>query len=255
MDADEYISEFLTVVPTSLDGTDEFFLSQILSGYTSAYKLYSLLKKERYPMAYKNVHRRIRRIYEGGLIEENPQPGGYKHGAINYRLTSRGLMYLFSELITPNNIHEVMLKYPKNTLFKLFIYDYFEKETLRHSTYTLTSLLQNYIEECCQKIRLFVSSTLVDKWNAYEGEGYLESGNSLKYTLVYQLEWHKRSFILKVATLKNELIDWRNKRANDRQETLKLLANDKKFMAALEKYGREFRQGYDALIALKNDRR
>jgi hypothetical protein len=33
---------------------------------------------------------------------------GNKHGAINYRLTSRGLMYLFSELITPKNIHEII---------------------------------------------------------------------------------------------------------------------------------------------------
>jgi hypothetical protein len=41
---------------------------------------------------------------------------GNKHGAINYRLTSRGLMYLFSELITPKNIHEI-IKYPENCYF------------------------------------------------------------------------------------------------------------------------------------------
>ena len=37
--------------------------------------------------------------------------------------------------------------------------------------------------------------------------------------------------------LKDELIDWESKRANERQETLELLANDKKFMAALKEYG------------------
>jgi hypothetical protein len=106
-------------------------------------------------------------------------------------------MYLFSEIITPDNIHEVMIKYPKNRLFKLFVYDYFEKETL-HFTDTLRTLLQNYIEECCQKIRLFVDSSLVDNYGAYE-EGYLASGNILRDILAYQLEWQKRSFILKVV--------------------------------------------------------
>jgi len=42
--------------------------------------------------------------------------------------------------------------------------------------------------------------------------------------------------------------------ANDRQETLELLANDKKFMAALKEYGGEFRKGYDTLILLSNKR-
>jgi hypothetical protein len=58
-----------------------------------------------------------------------------------------------------------------------------------------------------------------------------------------------------VATLKDELIDYENKRANDRQETLELLANDKKFMAALEEYGGEFRKGYDTLITLRSKNR
>lgn len=257
MDSDRYISEFLCVKRTRLDHADEYFLSHILRGYTSAYKLYSFLKAED-PMAYKNVHRRIRRMHEAGLIEEISQPGGYKHGAINFRLTNRGLMYLFSELMTPKNIHEVMLKYPKNSLFRFFVYNNFEKETLRHSTDTLTCLLQNYIEQCCQIIRLFVDSPLADNWGAYE-EGYLDSGNNLKYNLAYQLEWHKRSFILKVATLNDELIDWRykvlHKRPNDRQETLELLANDKKFMTVLEEYGGEFRKGYDALITLRTSKR
>jgi hypothetical protein len=121
-------------------------------------------------LAYKNVHRRIRRIHEAGLIEEITKQGGYKHGAINYRLTSRGLMYLFSELMTPKNIHEIMLKYSQNTLFKFFVYGFFEKQTLTRSTPTLEFLLQDYIEEGCQKIRLFVDSSLVENYNAYGDE-------------------------------------------------------------------------------------
>jgi len=255
MNANGYISEFLNPAPIRLDILDEIFLSDILGGYTSAYKLHSKMRNTTSPsMAYKNVHKRIRRMHQGGLIEEMTQPGGYKHGAINYRLTSRGLVYLFSELFTPKDIRAVMVKYPTNSLFEFFVYDYFDRKTLEHSTVTLNSLLQNYIAEGCQKIRVFVDSPLVDAYGVYEGEGYFQQGNFLKDILVYQLEWHKRSFILKVATLKDELIHWENKRANDRQETLELLANDKKFMAALKEYSGEFRKGYDTLILLSNKR-
>jgi hypothetical protein len=257
MNLNGYISD-LRSQPIKIDLLEEICLQEILDGNTSAYKIYSLFKTDKFGighgLAYKNVHKRIRRIHKGGLIEYIQRPGGYKHGAINYRLTSRGLVYLFSELMTPKDIRVVMVKYPTNSLFKLFVYDYFDRKTLEHSTVTLTSLLQNYIVECCQKIRLFVDSPLVDHYTVYE-VGYLEPGNFLKDILIYQLEWHKRSFILKVATLKDELIDWENKRANDRQETLELLANDKKFMAALEEYGGEFRKGYDTLITLRRNKK
>jgi hypothetical protein len=257
MDPNRYISDFLCSERINIDLFQEILLHHILDGYTSAYKLYSLFKAKKFlgrVPPYKNVHKRIRKLHKGGLIEEIQQPGGYKHGAINYRLTSRGLVYMFSELFTPKDIRAVMAKYPTNSLFKFFVYDYFDRKTLEHSTVTLTSLLQNYIAEGCQKIRLFVDSSLVDSYSVYEGEGYFNPGNFLRDILVYQLEWHKRSFILKVATLKGELIDWENKRANDRQETLELLASDKKFMAALKEYGGEFRKGYDTLILLSNKR-
>ena len=149
MDISEYISDFLTPKGIKADSIDEWLLWSIMHGVTSVYKLYSVGKDEynKASMAYKNVHRRIRRIHEAGLIEEIKKPGGYKHGAINYRLTSRGLMYLFSELMTPKNIDEIMFQHPGNTLFKFFVYDYFEKRTLEHSTQTLRFLLQDYIEE------------------------------------------------------------------------------------------------------------
>lgn len=250
----EYISDFLTPSGIKVDSIDELLLWNIMQGATSAYKLYSIGKDEnkKPSLAYKNVHRRIRRIHEAGLIEEITKQGGYKHGAINYRLTSRGLMYLFSELMTPKNIHEIMLKYSQNTLFKFFVYGFFEKQTLTQSTRTLEFLLQDYIEEGCQKIRLFVDSSLVENYNAYGDEGYLEPGNSLKDILNHQLEWHKRSFILKVATMKGELLSWRVNKTNDREQTLDLLANDKKFMNALEEYGGELREGYETLITLRS---
>jgi hypothetical protein len=61
---------------------------------------------------------------------------------------------------------------------------------------------------------------------------------------------------LKVATFKDDLIDWihfgLDRRMHDRDETFNLLVKDSKFMKALKEYGGEFLNGYEKLIELKN---
>jgi hypothetical protein len=52
--------------------------------------------------------------------------------------------------------------------------------------------------------------------------------------------------------MKDELLSWRVNKTNDREQTLHLLANDKKFMDALEEYGGELREGYETLITLRS---
>lgn len=230
-------------------------MQEILGGYTSSYKIWRPFKEKGLHMAYINLNKRIRKLQKMELIEVK-KPGGYKHRAINYRLTSSGLVYLFSDLHTPANINEVVRKYPQNTLFKLFIYDFFEHKTLEHCTKGLAILLQSYMMECCQKIRLFVDSHLIDRFNE-RGESMIPK--SLKYVLFHQLEWCKRLFILKVATFKEDLIDWHDfgldRRRHDRDETFNLLANDSRFMNALKEYGGEFLKGYEKLIELKSEPR
>jgi len=71
-----------------------------------------------------------------------------------------------------------------------------------------------------------------------------------------QLRWQKRSLILNLATVKDDVIDWPvgyniddKKRENDRQKTLEVLAKDQKFMAILKEYGEEFIRCHNTLIA------
>jgi hypothetical protein len=67
---------------------DVIFLQFIREGITSAYQIFSKLKKEEDlpPVSYKNVHRRIQKLLDSNMIEEVKTQHGFKHGARNFRL-------------------------------------------------------------------------------------------------------------------------------------------------------------------------
>lgn len=206
-----------------------------MNGYESIYvKMVNDIKS----ITYKNVLRRVHELYKFRVIE--PIEGNFKHGAINYRLTGRGLIYLFSTGTISVNMDEVILSYPDNILFKDLVYNCFEISTLRKRTDILERFLSNYVETCCQ---IMASYLFFFKMNTD--------------SMYAQLRWQKRSLILNLATVKDDVIDWPvgyniddKKRENDRQKTLEVLAKDQKFMAILKEYGEEFIRCYNTLIAL-----
>jgi hypothetical protein len=273
MDVYGYICEVVKFkeIPLGIDSLEEQFLHHILHGHKNAYQMRSLLKKEGTPMAYKNVHRRIKKLFEANLIEEIKIEGGFKHGARNYKLTTRGLVYIFSELGAVLNINKIST-YSENILFKTLVYPYFERNTIKYATYSLIGLIESYLEECCQITR-YALEFMVE---------YIEPGTNMTAAelvrlppiakLQIQLNWHIKSFIVKTAIMKEGLIKWddlneqrphhyfpsRGKikcTANDRLETFSLLSEDKKFMNALEEIEEEFSEGYDKLIELKNKKK
>jgi hypothetical protein len=267
MDILEYIYEVIKIksIPLGLDNVDEIFLFHILEGHTSAYQIYLILEKG---IAYKNVHRRIKRLFEANMIEEVETKGGFKHGAKNYKLTTRGLVYLFAELVIPD-IGNISLTYSENILFRTFLYPYFERNTIKSATYSLLRLLENYVVDCCQMTRYaldimvtYLSPEDID----IKSSEFVDSPPINK--LQFQLNWHIRSFLLKIPSMKDEIVDWRyltnqtaeNRfpsqdniicTANDRIETFFLLSKDKKFMNALQEIERDFHEGYHKLVELK----
>ena len=90
--------------------------------------------------------------------------------------------------------------------------------------------------------------------------------------LYFQLNWHVKSFLLKVAIMKEEHIDWRDIlpmhpenrfpsqekilcTANDKIETYDLLSEDRKFMQTLNAVQTDFIQGYQKLMQVKNNKK
>jgi hypothetical protein len=126
----------------------------------------------------------------------------------------------------------------------------------REATYSL-SLIENYLEECSQLTR-YALEAVRDYIQTDMKSSELFDCPPIEI-LQYQLNWHIKSFLLKIAIMTKDLIDWRTFRedkfqctANDRIETFILLSGDKKFMKALEEIERPFREGYGKLIELKN---
>jgi hypothetical protein len=259
MDIYEYISNFLECTPIEIDGIDEIFLQQIGQGYSSAYKLYSFMKNEyEGPMAYKNVHRRIRRMFQAGLIEEIRKVGGYKHGAINYGLTSRGLVYLFSEGLIPPKLSTIITtSYSGNPLFRTFVSPYFNRDTLDNYTDTLSRMLVNYLEEISEIIRFMLNPMRLEKWGydsnkPYSKQEYPLNESPVTVTLRFQLNWCIKSFIFKIASMNHEHVDWRESKEpslEDKSKTLYLLSRDKKYMNALKEARTEFIDGYNKMMS------
>jgi hypothetical protein len=155
-----------------------------------------------------------------------------------------GLVYFFS-VSGAHHILNTVSSYSKNILFRTFLYPYFERNTIKEATYSLSKLIGNYLEECSQLTR-YALDELAD---------YIEPDaklDDLLHTppiaiLQYQLNWHMKSFLLKTAIMTEDLIDWRHYNlqlieqhpltgkirciANDRQYTFALLSGDKKFTA------------------------
>lgn len=255
----EYISDVLKSPPVEMDDVTEIFLQAIWEGHTSAYQLCKELNKTRQPelpeefaslykIAYKNVHQRLQKLYQTGLIEEIKPEGGYKHGARNFRLATRGLITLLSD---PDHSLTRYGLDSENIIVKTFIHPLFSKYTLRHCTYTLMMLLENYLKECCEKSMYFL--------NPYR-MGLYAGPDDLAAILEFQLKWHMRSFIFKIAMLNDDSVHWFKYdkdsmikrglscnfecKADDEKQTIDLLTADNKFMSSLKKIEKEFNVGY-----------
>jgi hypothetical protein len=104
VDYDSYISE-ISKYPNRnyrLPPVASRMLVQFISHrYLSAYQIFRLLKNKgkKYEMAYKNVHKRIKKLHSLNLIETVDRKSiksvdESKHHPIYYRLTTGGIFYL-----------------------------------------------------------------------------------------------------------------------------------------------------------------
>jgi hypothetical protein len=214
MDILEYIFEITE--PTQIHNigqSEEVFLEFILEGTTSPYQIFSRLKKEEAMprLAYKNVHRRIKKLLDLNMIEEIKTEGGFKHGARNFRLTTRGIIYTFTELGAPPKSNMLLSYYSENTLFKTFLYPYFEANTIKSATYSLFRLIENYLEECCRITRYALEwqTGYADLIDPKTTRGDILDSPPIQI-LQYQLNWHIQSFILKLSIMTEDIIDWHN---------------------------------------------
>lgn len=270
MDVKGYMMEVCTdPILGSIDAGDEYFLVCIANGINSAYKIYKEHQRL-HPISYKNVHQRVQKLLKYSLIEEIFVTGGLKHGAKNYRLKTRGIAYVVTELLGGRNFSTFILSYQANAIFKTFIEPFLETRTIKHATYSLSMLLSNYITDCCEITRNSINNAR----DYYYDEGQIPQKYDLFNAPPFEYMYYKlnssiQSFIMRSAILDEEIENWSdyfiNKGwwyeprpsqgkilclAKDRNQTQSLLARDKKFMRSLKEVEHKFRIGFSTLSDL-----
>lgn len=160
MVAKRFISEVTNYNEISLGSREREFLQLIaLNKSRSSYDIFSYLKdnnerdkKESYStMAYKNVHKRMKRLEALGLIEKIELE--LQHRAIKYRLTARGLFQCLLE----NLAYACLFSdkgYNENIILQTILYQFFELETIKNflNFRPRMNLLNLYLRNCCQAL-------------------------------------------------------------------------------------------------------
>ena len=116
-------------------------------------------KQEVNPMDYKNVHKRIIRLYELKLIEKEDKEA--KHGAIYYKLSTGGIYYLIhnKNLEFFGVLKNVLQNHSDSMIFKIFLYPYMERDTiLQIKSTSRISRICSYLHECCEATERAIES-------------------------------------------------------------------------------------------------
>lgn len=130
-----------------------FVKRKICSTYQCYKDLKTAYEQEDKTITYKNVHKRIQKLYESNLIEKvnKKQNEETKHGAIFYKLTSFGIFYLVKNL--PLNVMQILLNYKNDELFVYFLYPYIKPETIeRINDTSIIGYIRIYLKKCCEEI-------------------------------------------------------------------------------------------------------
>jgi hypothetical protein len=276
MDLLGYIYEACRFTPADLDFVDTVFLQEIANGrLTTAYKIWNWNRKKSrdtsVDMAYKNVHRRVQGLLSQRLINEVAAPGGFKHGAKNFALTDRGLIYLYSILWGAKNIVETIKSHKNSALFQTFVYPFFETKTINNATLTLNLLLENFIISCCQSTvtcsRLL--NNYIELLEDVKSKDELLGILPINY-LYYKLNSDILLFLIKCVLSVTLFEDWEEYERvgvtnkvwgqesvdqsklvsllnDEKLQTYRMLVNDKKFMKALKTVEKDFIPSLDKL--------
>ena len=202
MVAKEFISEIANYKEISLGSREREFLQLIaLNESHSSYDIFSYLrdnnekdKKESYSiMAYKNVHKRIKRLEVLDLIEKIEQE--LQHRAIKYRLTARGLFQCLLE----NLAYDCLFSdkgYNENIIMQTILYQFFELETIKKFLIRpRMNLLNQYLRNCSQ--------VLLEKVKEYQLLGVKEKYKEewLPRDIDKVIESEIRKFVFEIVTM------------------------------------------------------
>ncbi|HSF50414.1 MAG TPA: hypothetical protein VLA74_06610 [Nitrososphaeraceae archaeon] len=102
-----------------------------INKYITTYQCFKELNKQK-KISYKNVHKRVKKLLELGLIKEVTNNIPTKHGSIFYKLSSFGIYYIFLAIrIDKIAIQKLFENYLNDDLFDKVLFQYIEKKTIK----------------------------------------------------------------------------------------------------------------------------
>jgi predicted transcriptional regulator len=229
-----YMSEILKYNRVTLGSAERRFMNEMMGKKKSVYSMWSILKRSGHTMAYKNVHTRIKRLEKLNLIEK---AGKAKYGAINYQLTTQGILYQVSQFV---NIDESLSwsdflpYYSNNIIFETLVLPYFEEDTIKHAGVMLYFAIVLYLGDCYQ-----ITLDAADRIRKAIVEHNEEDKEYFTKRLIEDLEWQPREFALKLVT------SFFRKKGGG--VILGQLAKDKKFVHLLREVQKDFDKGFSAI--------
>jgi hypothetical protein len=134
----------------------------------STYQCYKELNKQN-KISYKNVHKKVKKLHELGLLHEVSNNDPPKHGSIYYKISSFGIYFIFLTPTNPFNLAKLIENYPNNGLFEYFLYQFIEKKTIKEiKSNIILGYIFKFLKECCSSIE----SLLKNLSNIEKDRGY-----------------------------------------------------------------------------------
>jgi hypothetical protein len=191
----EYKWLIATFQPTELGRVERDVLSLFITNpLNSVYSIFKIFKervnKENpfwgyypKPIAYKNVHKRVKRLAQLNLIE--PVEGQHERGAKYYRISPYGLIAYLGRTITEDDtfIHNNK----ENVVIRSLLLEFFDEETI-DSFYRLkeypTRDIGEYLHECCL-ITVTKCKDFWDKIKQYDLQDILPNDIAIQKYMAY----------------------------------------------------------------------
>jgi hypothetical protein len=231
----------------------------------NAYRPASYLRLRRHREPYnKDEQDAIMRLREFNLVEEvRDKKKSFLGKEIFYVLTTSGLFYIFSNLLTYPP--QLLIRYQDNIILNTLLFPYFEVDTIERSTARFYSIITEYLQEFC-RTTLHRIDTIKKSTTANSTNMTLKNGDRERHAKILEsdLQFHAKLIAVRLGVMYSEsnILLMVNSDAVDDdsarvaiyelESTMKtILSKDKKFMQLLKVVHAEFGNGYKELGELK----
>jgi hypothetical protein len=226
---------------------------KIMNTYQPA--TYLKLRRHREPYN-KDEYTAIKRLQELNFVEVRNKKKSFMGKEIFYVLTSYGLFYIFSNLVSYPP--QLLTKYQDNIILDTLLCPYFEVDTIERSTARFYSVITQYLQECCRTTLYRIDT--IGKYDTATNNLIKDEGRLAKI-LESDLQWHAKvtafklaimysqSNILMIVNSEDVVNDSARVAMYELETTMKAnLSKDKKFINLLKVVHSDFGHGFEDLM-------